>query len=297
MRRLTREHTIPVDQRHHVLTPAITIDPGETVVVETINHMTPVVYTEAELHPHGSPEYREREETGPISVRGAEPGDMLAIHIKRIDIVGLPHAHASGPLVDRYPQRPLLFPVQDGECRLPGGVCVPVSPMIGDIYTTPDSTLDTTYIDHGGNMDFTEVKPGNTLYLPVFREGGLLVLGDVHALQGDGEIYGEAAECAADVTLSIDVDTIHRSARPVVETPDSLICMAGASSLFESIRLAVEDMTKLLARLHSLSERDAYIFSTMVGSVRMAGCVASQRWVDSRVLIGLSVPKNFGLAP
>ena len=63
--------------------------------------------------------------------------------------------------------------------------------MIGDIYTTPDATVDTTYIDHGGNMDFTEVQPGNTLYLPVFREGGLLVLGDVHALQGDGEIYGE----------------------------------------------------------------------------------------------------------
>ena len=169
--------------------------------------------------------------------------------------------------------------------------------MIGDIYTTPDSTVDTTYIDHGGNMDFTEVQPGNTLYLPVFREGGLLVLGDVHALQGDGEIYGEAAECAADVTLSMNVDTIYRSARPVIETPDSLICMAGASGLFESIRLAVEDMTKLLARFCGLSEPDAYIFSTMAGSVRMAGCVASQRWVDSRVLVGLSVPKDVRLSP
>ena len=182
-------------------------------------------------------------------------------------------------------------------CRLPGGIGLPVSPMIGDIYTTPDSTVDTTYIDHGGNMDFTEIKPGNTLYLPVFREGGLLVLGDVHAAQGDGEIYGEAAECAADVTLSIAVDTKYRSPRPVVETPDQLICMAGGPGLFESVRLAVEDMTRLFGRLHGLSEQDAYIFSTMVGSVRMAGCVATQSWVDWRVLVGLSVPKNFRIGP
>ena len=106
MKRLTRDYTIPCDQRYRVFDPAITIESGETIIVETVNHMTPVVRNEDDLHPHGSPEYCEREETGPIYVRGARPGDMLAIRIENIRLVGLPHAHGSGPHCDRFPQRP-----------------------------------------------------------------------------------------------------------------------------------------------------------------------------------------------
>jgi hypothetical protein len=73
----------------------------------------------------------------------------------------------------------------------PGGVTVPQSRMMGDISTTPTDPTP-RFFDNGGNINCTEVKPGNTLYLPVFHEGGLLVLGDVHAAQGDGEAFGEA---------------------------------------------------------------------------------------------------------
>ena len=142
-------------------------------------------------------------------------------------------------------------------------------------------------------MDFTEVKPGNTLYLPLFQEGGLLVLGDVHAAQGDGEIYGEGAESAADVTITVNIDRRFRNRRPVVETPDSLICLAGRSSLWESLRLALEDMTGLLSHVYGLSENDAYVLCSLVGSARLAGCLARKEWIDNCVLLALSVPKNF----
>jgi amidase len=161
--------------------------------------------------------------------------------------------------------------------------------MVGDIYTTP---LTPTYFDHGGNMDFTEVKPGNTLYLPVFHEGGLLVLGDVHAAQGDGEIYGEGAECAADVTLTVTIDRKYQSPRPVVETPDSLISLAGRPSLWESLRLVIRDMTRLLSRIYGLSENDAYVLATLAGSARLAACLARKEWIDACVLLALSVPKD-----
>jgi len=91
VKRLSREHTIPGDSRYQVLKSAITIEPGETIIVETINHMTPIVRSREDLHPHGSPQYREREKTGPIYVNGAGPGDALAIHIGEIEMVGLPH--------------------------------------------------------------------------------------------------------------------------------------------------------------------------------------------------------------
>ena len=291
MQRLSRDHTVPVDQRYRVLEPALTVTAGETIVVETINHMAPVVRSEQDLHPHGSPGYREREETGPIYVRGAHPGDALAIRVERIELVGLPHAHGSGPLAEAYPQAPLSFPVEDAHCKLPGGLRVALAPMIGDIYTTPLSPSG-PYCDHGGNMDFTEVRSGNTLYLPVFHEGGLLVMGDVHAFQGDGELFGEGGECAADVTVTISIDRRYRSPRPLVETPDAIICLACRDRLFDAVKLATEDMVALLRRLHSVSGEDAYVFCTMAGSVRVGRSLARPEWTERSILVGLSVPKH-----
>ncbi len=291
MRRLTRDNTVPGERRYRVYDPVLTVEPGETIVVETINHMTPVVRDESDLHAHGSPEYREREETGPIAVRGARPGDMLSVRIEKIEVVGLPHAHGAGPLSERFEGRPLAFPVRDGRCWLPGGVGVPLAPMIGDIYTTPGEA-GPAYYDHGGNMDFTEVRPGNTLYLPVYCDGGLLVLGDVHAAQGDGEIYGEGAECAADVTVTLGIDRTYRSLRPLVETPESLISLACRGDLHESTKLAVEDMTALLTRLHGIAEREAYLLCTLSGSVRVAGCLFYDGKIVKRCIVGLSVPRD-----
>jgi len=214
------------------------------------------------------------------------------VKIEKIEVVGVPHAHGSGPLLDRFPQKPLLFPYEDGRIVFPGGLSVPYAPMVGDIYTTPERPKD-NFFDHGGNMDFTEVKPGNTLFLPVFRPGGLLVLGDVHAAQGDGEIYGEAAETASDVTITVNIDRRYRSPRPIVETDDSLICLAGRGVLFESLKLAVRDMTELLARLYGVEREEAYILCTTVGSLRTAGCVCyNGKSMEKWTLAALSVPKD-----
>jgi amidase len=289
VKRLTREHLVPANLRGRVYEPAMTVEPGETILVETINHMTPIVRTDADLHPHRSPEYRERQETGPIAVAGAQPGDMLAVRIDKIDVVGLPHAHGWGPLSETFPQQPMSFPVEDGKCKLPGGLELPLTPMIGEIYTTP-ATLGARYYDLGGNMDFTEIRPGNTLYLPVELEGGLLVLGDVHAVQGDGELYGEAAETAADVTITLDVDRTYRSKRPIVETADRLICIAGRGTPFDGLQLAVQDMTDLIARVFGLGEADAYVYATLGGSIQMAGSLSRRQMAEGDALVALSVP-------
>ena len=65
----------------------------------------------------------------------------------------------------------------------------------------------------------------------------------------------------------------------------------GPPSVFQ--RVLDSFMTGLLARVYGLPVQDAYILSTMVGSVRIAGCLASKRWADWRVQVGLSVPKDF----
>ncbi len=297
MQRLTRDHVVPHGRRYQVFEPVLTVDPGATLVVETINHMTPIVRGPADLHPHGSPQYRERQETGPICVRGARPGDMLSIRVDAIEIVGLPHAHSCrSPLAEQYTFEPMVFPVVQDRCRLPGGISVPLRPMIGDIYTTPGMPKPPFY-DHGGNMDFTEIGPGNTLYLPVFREGGLLVLGDVHAVQGDGELFSEGGETAADVTVTIGVDRRLRHPRPLVETADSWISLACRGEMFDSLRQATEDMVILLSRLHGLSLRDAYVLCALTGSVRTAGFPGTRESARNHYLVALSVTRDVRREP
>ena len=55
------------------------VDLGESFVVETVTFRTPIIRSEADANPVT---YREREETGPIWVRGVEPDDVLAVHIE-----------------------------------------------------------------------------------------------------------------------------------------------------------------------------------------------------------------------
>ena len=58
----------------------------------------------------------------------------------------------------------------------------------------------------GGNMDVQEVAIGATVYLPVYVPEALLHIGDVHAMQGDGEINcGGGIECRSEVRLKVDL--------------------------------------------------------------------------------------------
>ena len=71
---------------------------------------------------------------------------------------------------------------------------VKLSPMLGCIGVAPrgEETLGSGHLGpFGGNMDSPQVEEGATLYIPVFRPGALLYMGDGHAQQGDGELPGQ----------------------------------------------------------------------------------------------------------
>ena len=55
------------------------------------------------------------------------------------------------------------------------------------------------------NMDCKKITAGSTLYLPVNVDGGLLSMGDIHALMGDGEVFICGLETAGEITVKISV--------------------------------------------------------------------------------------------
>jgi acetamidase/formamidase len=56
-----------------------------------------------------------------------------------------------------------------------------------------------------GHMDIDAVRAGAILICPVKVAGGGVYLGDMHAMQGDGEIAGHTADVSGTVTLKVEV--------------------------------------------------------------------------------------------
>jgi len=56
-----------------------------------------------------------------------------------------------------------------------------------------------------GHLDIDAVRAGAILVCPVKVPGGGVYMGDMHAMQGDGEIAGHTADVAGTVTLQVSV--------------------------------------------------------------------------------------------
>src|SRR5215213_420001 len=162
-------------------------------------------------------------QTGPIYVEGAEPGDTLAIRIESIEPTrdfavsvlipyfgGLTSTHLTRTLQDPLPARVWIWHLVDGGHKLVNeelSVELAWEPFVGTLAVAPDLEAITALAPgpFGGNMDVPDVRPGNTIYLPVWNEGALFYTGDCHARQGQGELCGVALEITSKVTVVFDL--------------------------------------------------------------------------------------------
>ncbi len=249
--------------------PAITIASGEELLVETWDAYMGV-WGADEQPPVTGPA------SGPIAVQSASPGDALRVDILTIE----PRSSAMhdvragrGFLGDTFTQRhPTVMPIQDGYLLFPGDIKIPVRPSVGLIATTPAQAQQTASDSgpYGGDLDLQELTAGSTIWLPVFVAGGLLVLGDCHAVVGDGAVGGTGAECAADITLRVTVEKEMQLARPRVMTPDHFITVAYGADVTQAMQQAVQDMVDFLVREKKMDPYNAYSLLSLAGDVRLS---------------------------
>ncbi|WP_202863853.1 MULTISPECIES: acetamidase/formamidase family protein [Xanthomonas] len=214
-------------------------------------------------------------QTGPFFVAGAQPGDTLAVHIRRLklnrdwadsldSIVGralgtalVPEAAALGKSIKWRLDRETGRARPENATGPLAGYSVPVKPMLGGMAVAPGfgmpaiSTGDTGRF--GGNMDFNEVVEGNTVYLPVQQPGALLYFGDAHALQGDGETTQYALETSMDVTVTVDLIKGRSVSMPRVESPTQIMVLGQAGSLDEALKSASTGMVQWLQQDYGLT--------------------------------------------
>jgi amidase len=257
--------------------PAARVQPGDSFLLETADCFSDQVRS-AEVGPASVDWETINPATGPVYIEGAQPGDVLQVHIERVEVGPQGVMAVSGEfgvLRERFTGMAFqIVPIADGLATV-AGTSVPVRPMIGVIGVAPagEPVPCGSPGSHGGNMDTRLIGEGATLYLPVFAPGALLAAGDLHAAMGDGEICGTGVEVAGSVQLRVEIRRDLQLSNPVVETDEVIATIASAETLDEAADRATADMADLLVGRLGLPAAEATALMSAAGQLQVSQVV------------------------
>jgi len=254
--------------------PVLRIAPGDTLITST-------------LDAHGFNRNDEQEAlspnpvTGPFYIEGAKPGDALIVEIPRITLTRetgwsstiLAENMVEPSYLNAFPEKEYAkwsidalkdttAIIEPEECR--GKITLPLAPLIGCMGVSPadGQVISTrTSAEHGGNMDYRGVAQGAMLYFPVFENGALFNVGDIHAAQGDGEAAGTGIETSAEVELRFSVRKKYSIRWPRGENKTHIFTIGNARPLEQAVQHATTEMHRWLC--------DEYNHNTVSASLLM----------------------------
>jgi len=211
---------------------------------------------------------------GPIEIRGAEPGDVLEIRIRSVDvrlpIAGQSFVPGRGLLPEEFPYekgRVTWIDVGRKVVEFAPGIEVPARPFWGVMGVAPPAGMGRVSSGppnvFGGNLDNPDLGAGSTLYLPVHVAGALLSIGDGHAVQGHGEVSLSAVETSLKGEIQVLLHKGRRLRWPRAETATHYITMGLDPDLDEAAKIATREMLDFLVETKGISREDAYLLSSI----------------------------------
>jgi acetamidase/formamidase len=270
--------------------PVLSIKSGDIVVIETEDAFGGKVKNEnikpsdVEKLPFVNPA------NGPIFIEGAKGGDTLKITIESIlprgkqpcgttclvmnfgGLVGTDESPILSPPLTELSRK---VPVTTEGIKWNENITFPYKPFIGTIGTSPliDSINTLTPGKHGGNMDLSDICPGNILYLPIQVDGALLYMGDCHALQGDGELSGTAIEFPTYTTIKVEILEKWTLEWPRLEGDDFIMSIGSTRPMDNATRIAYHDLIQWMVSDYGFDKLDAYFILGQVGQVHLGNMV------------------------
>jgi len=331
---LARHHWVGRENIHtywsNELVPQLWVDPGDSVTFETLDSSYGRVAREVKqlaqdgidpalvalvsgcAYPEQLTEDRDpviargHPLTGPVGVRGAEPGDTLVIEIVRIEPGKWGHTSCSsdpdrlGLLNDAIGGEPrthcFVWDLRTGKrAELRRGVRVPLAPFCGVMGVAPAEPGQHSTVPprrSGGNMDLRHLTAGATLMLPVLAPGALLSIGDAHGAQGDGEVSGTGIEMEATVTLRLTLSKgapleqprAITSGRPLSLPGPSYISIGNEPDLREAARTALRGIIDHLTADHHLTPVEAYVLASVCVDLKISQIVDMPNYTVSAYL-------------
>jgi acetamidase/formamidase len=234
--------------------PEVTVAPGDSVSFHALNARWQWDPDEEGPRPEGAGHAL----YGPIEVRGARAGQTLVIRID--EVTPRPWGVTFAPDVK------LGWTLADGVWTSERGARVAAAPFLGVIGMPPPEPGEHSTIPPrrwGGNIDCKLLVAGTTLYLPISADGALLMAGDGHGAQGDGEVSGTAIECPLErATLTLDVVDLELR-MPIARTADAWVAFGFDEDLDVAADLAVETMLDLMERERGLDRNHALALASV----------------------------------
>jgi amidase len=257
--------------------PVLTIASGDTVVTTTVDARGQDVRIKRVTEGPNPM-------TGPFFVTGAKRGDTLAVRLDRITPnrkmgwVRTPLAYnvVDPDYVRAIPDRDEAIGKFDVDMTARtvtlasprtklGRLVLPARPMPGCFGVAPDGAeaiSTATSGPYGGNMDYNGFVDGVTVYFPVFADGALFHIGDVHAVQGDGEISGTGVEISAEVQFTARVIKRKRINTVRGEDATHIFAVGNARPLDQATQHATTEMAQWLASDYGL---DGHAIGILMG--------------------------------
>ncbi|MBS3052479.1 MAG: acetamidase/formamidase family protein [Candidatus Aenigmarchaeota archaeon] len=249
--------------------PVITINPGEIIKLKIEDCFSGMIKKKSDWPNEKIMEYA-NPCTGPIYVNGAEPGMSLSVDVLDIKVghKGTNIAKDWGMLNGRvYGIK--IMKIEKKKLVLNDKIKIQLDPMIGCIGTAPKNPVSTLKAGYfGGNMDINLVRKGSTVHLPVFVSGGLLYIGDLHALMGESEPTLCAIETYGEVLVKINL-TSQKILRPRIETGEEFVTVAIEKNMETATKIAVNDMFDFLVYEVGIDKMDAHVLISAACNVRL----------------------------
>jgi acetamidase/formamidase len=302
--------------------PQLQVASGETFEIETFDASTGYFQSESDLAiPAQRPGFDKSPPlanpiAGPIYVEGAAKGDTLVVEIESITVE--PYSWIAvgpkrGPLGEssRWPELSQQYTTKifrhspgpsgttrDGTLHFSDKIAWPITPFVGTLGTSPEREVVTSLDGQGpwgGNLDIRDVAPGNKIFLPVYHEGALFYLGDVHASQGDTEFTGTAAETQSTVRLKLSVLKNQRTDWLRIEKPAALIAVRAERPLELAVENATVALMDWLIRDYGFTPTDAYCLVSTCPDFRI-NVYQMVRIGKLQYVAGAEIPKRYLVA-
>jgi acetamidase/formamidase len=304
-------HHVPPDAHHAVwdrsIAPAVEIEPGTELSFAVRDASDEQLGPDSTAADVAAMDFgRVNPVSGPVYVKGAQPGDALEVEILEFvprDWGWTAIIPGFGLLADEFAEPWLRISQVDAErgaVVFSDQVTLPYEPFPGTIGVAPPEPGPHSIVPPsrwGGNMDIKHLRAGTTLLLPIGAEGALFSVGDTHSAMGDAEVCGTAVETAMDITLRLSLrrgldlpaPQYRVPAGELARTQQSAyhVCTGVAPDLMEATRQATRALVEHLADARGLDRAEAYALCSVAADLRIHEVVDAPNW-----LVGAFIPDD-----
>ena len=261
--------------------------------------------------------------TGPIEIKGAQPGDILKVEVisvePRVPYGIISNRHGKGALVGEFPKRvkqdnasaahperygnvSVFTPIQknakgeyEGVLKTDSGKSIrfPLNPfmgLMGVAANTSERVHSVPPAMYGGNIDINELGAGATVYYPIQVPGALFYTGDSHFAQGDGEVALTALEASARATFKLTLlkagkDAVpgKNIAQPLAENAEFWITPGLDEDLDEAMKKSTREAIRFLNQEYGIDEAIAYAYLSAATDFEVSQVVDKTKGIHAKI--------------